>query len=319
MSVTLIAAVVALVLGHLAPSLAASVRQYGWYGDWIGWLNRQFPGDGFWRGQWGIALALVPPLLVVGLFQLAIDAQLLGVAELLFGVAVLFYAWGPRDLDRDVNAILDAPDPLARAEAAEWLSIDGNPSLDGGNLVESVFRNAMRRWFGVLFWFLLLGPVGAILYRLLVLSVVAPSVAAVASRNLPSGTARGARTLLAMLEWPVAQLMTLALALVGNFDAVLGAWRASGGASFRLDRRFLGAVARASVRSELADYAADYAAGEADDSVGESGVTASGPAAAANPGLPDLPELRDAMSLVWRCLLVWLAVLALFVIAGFVS
>ena len=33
----------------------------------------------------------------------------------------------------------------------------------------------------------------------------------------------------------------------------------------------------------------------------------------------ELPELRDAMSLVWRCLLVWLAVLALFVIAGWVS
>ena len=28
---------------------------------------------------------------------------------------------------------------------------------------------------------------------------------------------------------------------------------------------------------------------------------------------------RDAMSLVWRSLLVWLAVLALFVIAGFVA
>jgi AmpE protein len=32
-----------------------------------------------------------------------------------------------------------------------------------------------------------------------------------------------------------------------------------------------------------------------------------------------LPELRDAMSLVWRILLLWLALLALFVIAGWVS
>ena len=68
MSVTLIATVVALVLGHLAPSLAGAVRQYGWYGDWVRWLNRQF-GDGTaWRGQWGIALALLPPQNATGNF-----------------------------------------------------------------------------------------------------------------------------------------------------------------------------------------------------------------------------------------------------------
>ena len=83
----------------------------------------------------------------------------------------------------------------------------------------------------------------------------------------------------------------------------------------RLDTRFLGAVARASVRSELAEEAAERAAAQADDGDDESGLAGSGRAY----DLGDLPELRDAMSLVWRCLLVWLAVLALFVIAGFVS
>ncbi len=316
MSVTLIAAVVALVLGHLAPSLAVAVRQYGWYGDLIRWLDGQFPEGSFWRGHWGIALALAPPLLVVGLFQLALDAQLFGLAEMLFGIAVLFYAWGPRDLDRDVASVLDAPDPNTRRVAAAHLTADGNPSLEGGNLVGAAFRSALRRWFGVLFWFLVLGPFGAIAYRLSVLGV--QGVDGEAGRNLPSRTARGARTWLALLEWPVAQLMTLALALIGNFDSVLGAWRSSGGGSFRLDNRFLGAAARASVRSELDEEAADHASRShagVDESVDEIGMTTSMAAL----GTRDLPELRDAMSLVWRCLLVWLAALALFVIAGFVS
>jgi AmpE protein len=310
MSVTLIAVVVALVLGHAAPSLAG-LRQYDWYGNWVRWLDARIGSEGsFWRGRWGIALALLPPLLAVGLFQVALDAPLLGLAGLLFAIAVLFYAWGPRDLDVDVEAIVEAPHADARREAVArlWPAAETAPLPDGGRvpdgptLVEAVFRNALRRWFGVLFWFLLLGPVGALGYRLVQLSAEEE-----ASRALPGENLAGARWLLALLEWPVAQLMTLALALVGNFDSVLGAWKDAGGGSFKLDRGFLGAAARASVRSELADEAMDYA---------ESGVPAG---SALVLELGELPELRDAMSLVWRILLLWLAILALFVIAGWVS
>ena len=303
MSVTLIAVVIALLLGHFAQPFVAALRQYDWYVDWLRWLSARFGEGSAWRGRFGIAIALLPPLLVVGLFQVALDAPLLGLVGLLFAVAVLVYAWGPRDLDVDVDAITATSDPVARRKAAARLwPVGHEPLMDGASLVEAVFRNALRRWFGVLFWFLLLGPVGALLYRLAVLSVEGESAA-----QVPSTTAQGAQRLLAALDWPVAQLMTLSLALVGNFDTVLTAWREAGGASLSLANRFLGAVARASVRSELVEEASDYA----DD---HGVVPARYMAVAA-----DLPELRDAMSLVWRCLLVWLAVLALFVIAGWVS
>ena len=88
---------------------------------------------------------------------------------------------------------------------------------------------------------------------------------------------------------------------------MLAAWKDAGGASFDVESRFLGAAARASVRSELADEAMEYV---------EEGVVS--PRAVVRE-LGELPELRDAMILVWRILLLWLAVLALFVIAGFVS
>lgn len=248
-------------------------------------------------------VAVVPPLLAVSLFQLALAEPLMGLGGLVFAVFILFYAWGPRDLDLDVEALASAPDAGARREAAARLWPDGaTPALDGGSLVEAVFRSALRRWFGVLFWFLLLGPVGALGYRLVALAAEGE-----ASRRLSGETLAGARTLLALLDWPVAQLLTLAMALVGNFDTVLGAWREAGGARFNLDNRFLGAVARASVKCELAEEAADY--------VNESGLPGQSVAVVAG----EVPELRDAMSLVWRSLLVWLAVLALFVIAGFVA
>jgi len=308
MAVTLLAVVAALVIARVRGPLAASVRHYDWYAHWLDWLDAQFPEGSFWRGRWGAALALVPPLLVVLLFQIALRHPLYGLVGVLFAIAVLFYAWGPRDLDLDIDAIADAPDATARRAAMARLWPDAPPlAIDGSALVSAVFQNALRRWFGVLFWFLVMGPTGALLYRLAVLSCEGAY-----ARKVPMETRDGAATLLKLLDWPVAQLLTLALALVGNFDTVLGAWREAGGASFTLDHRFLDAAGRASVRTELAEEAADYA-----DGIAESGIEATPPPAAAP--VSELPELRDAMSLVWRSLLVWLAVLALFVIAGFVA
>jgi len=299
MASTLIAVIIALALGHMVPDLAAGVRRFGWYGQWLRWLNAQFPEGSAWRGQYGIALALAAPLLALGLFQLALDEPLLGLAGLLLDIAVLFYCWGPRDLDLDVAAVLDAPDAASRRTAAARLWPHGeSPRLDGGALVEAVFRNAQRRWFGVLFWFLLLGPVGALLYRLSVLSVEREDGA------LAQETARGARRWLDLLEWPVDQLMALSLALVGNFDSVVGAWREGG---FGLRSGLLDRAARASVRSDIAEEVADYT---------ESGIPASTALAEV---FGDLPELRDAMNLAWRILVLWLAAIALFVIAGWVS
>ena len=60
----------------------------------------------------------------------------------------------------------------------------------------------------------------------------------------------------------------------------------------------------ASVRSEIAEEVGDYA---------ESGIPA---ATALTEVFGELPELRDAMNLAWRVLVLWLAVIALFVVAG---
>ncbi|WFC41535.1 hypothetical protein [Pseudoxanthomonas sp. SE1] len=297
MSITLVAVVLALVLGHVAPTLVAAFRQYAWYGAWLRWLGERSGGAGVWQARFGVALAIVPVLLVVTVLQWMLDSPLYGLPGLLFDIVVLVYAWGPRDLDVDVEAVIDAHDAPTRRAAIARLGLTGEAAaLDGPALVEAVFVNAMQRWFGVLFWFLLLGPVGAVLYRLSVLATQGEWASA-----LPEENRLGARAVKTALDWPVAQLMTLAMALVGNFDTVFTAWREAGGTRLRLDTGFLGYAARASVRCELAEEAEEYA---------EEGMVQA---------MRELPELRDAMSLVWRILLLWLALLAVFVIGGWVS
>ena len=308
MSATLIAVVLALLLGHAVTSLAR-LRRYEWFDRWLAFGQRQ--AGSVFASPYAILLSLGLPLLLVAWLQSALDGRFFGVPGFLFAVAVLVYCWGPRDLDIDVEAVEEAPDEAARERAiAQLAGEERRPAADDeAGLVTAVFSGARRRWFGVLLWFLLLGPFGALLYRL------TERGASAAIGHLPPAHAVAYRHLLAILDWPVAQLMALALAIAGNFDAVYGAWRdwhhARRGQPFDFSTGFLDAVAlageRQSRREESAERALDAEAGldiPADD------FPPDAPAA--------LPAMHAAMTLVWRILIVWLVVLALFVLAGFV-
>ena len=135
MSVTLIAVVIALVVGHTMPALA-SLRRYDWFVSWLDWLNTQAGDNTAWRSRWGLALALAVPLLLVLLLQLALRNDLFGLPAFVFALLMLFYAWGPRDLDHDVDAVVEALDAQARRTAAMRLFPErSEPSLEAGALV----------------------------------------------------------------------------------------------------------------------------------------------------------------------------------------
>lgn len=297
MFTTLVAVIVALALGHVAPAQVEALRRFDGFGRWLGWLQRRVGEQALWQGRYGLVLALLPWLLLFAALQWLLRGQWYGLPSLLFGVLVLAWTWGPRDLDRDVEAVVEADDVHERRVAIAQLQVaGGSVQQEIPSLAEAVVINGLRRWFAVLFWFLLLGPLGAVLYRLLALLVEGPLLP-----RLPSASANSGKILLALLEWPVAQLMTFSMALVGNFDTVLRAWREAQGNRWSLQPLFLGAVARASVSAELRDEAHDYT---------DVGLV---------PVWRRLPEVRDAMSLVWRILLLWMAVLAALVIAGWVT
>lgn len=291
MTWTVMAVVTALFLGHTVPQLGRW-RDFTWFEHWLGVMRRGISGNALWQQYGSVLLAVGLPALLLTLLV----AWLGGFAAFLLALATMLYTWGPRDLDLDVRAILLAESLESKEQAAKTLYEEGQAvSLEGPAVVAALFENALTRWFAVLFWFLLLGPGGALAYRLLYLLVHSKH-----EHDLPEGVHAAAVRALQVAHCPPAHLMALAMALAANFDTVVQIWRgwyAAGG--MRLDYAFLPAAGNASVASELAEEAAD-----ADD----------GPAAA-----PALLELRDAMSLAWRMLLLWLAVLAIFVLAGLVN
>jgi AmpE protein len=289
MAEALVAAVLAVVLGHSLPALPAW-RRFEWFADWRRWLARQLHGE-LDASLSAVLLLLLPPVLLLAAVQGVLDNVLFGLPGFLLSLLVLLWCWGPRDLDRDVDALVRS-DGIEAVDAARHL---GSRGSDPGALVETVFQAALQRWFAVLLWFLLLGPAGALLYRL---TQIAADDNGARAEETPLGVLK------LVLEWPAAQLMTLALALAASFDPAIQAWRdwhRARGGWWIADTGFMLAAARASVDCELALEEPDELP---PDTVGRH------PAARA---------LHDAMSLVWRMLIVWLTVLALLVLAGYVG
>jgi AmpE protein len=289
MGLTLIAAVIALVVGHALPDLGR-LRRFDWLPAWARLVDRRADA-----APWlSVLLVVVPPLLLLGLLQWGLAGKAFGLASLALGVVVLFYAWGPRDLDLDVEAVATAPDADRRASALESLGLPIAGAISPTRAVDAVFTEALRRWFAVLFWFAVLGPVGALGYRMIALLARREGVADPGDSPRRETFERLAQ----LLEWAPAHLVTLALAIAADFDAVARAWRdfhAERGEWFTLDAGFLRAAARASVDAdiELDPALVDARAG--------------------------IAELEEALGLNWRVLIVWGIVFALFVLAGLIG
>jgi AmpE protein len=291
MAKTLIAILIVLLSTHAMPDLAR-FRGFPWLRGWLA------PGDQ--PGNDSARTLLITGLMVVAtaLIQAALHRHWFGLLELAFMVVVLYFSWGPRDLDNDIDAVLKAPDSERRRAAAQRLN-DGVSEapvpFNASALVEASFSAALSRRFGVLFWFALLGPVGALGYRLVQLLARSPGFAAAAGDMRPTFE----RTAL-ILDWAPAHVLVWTLALVSDFDATVRAWReyhlAHGQGYFTLDLGFVGFIARAGVDADVA------AGDEGDEGVG-------------NP----LTELADARIILRRVLYVWIAVIAVVVLGGWAT
>jgi AmpE protein len=292
MATLLLAVVIAVAVAHVAPDLGR-LRNFEWLTSWVAFAQRTFGEARFWRGAGGVALVVGVPVVALLLVQVLLDDAWFGLFELVLGAIVLFYCWGPRDLDLDVEAVAGAPDAERRDAALRSLAASGPPPAPGpGVLVDTVFREALRRWFGVLFWFVVLGPAGALGYRIVQLLARDAAFAG----GVPPEQATPLEKLAQALDWPAAHLMTLALAVAADFDAVASAWRDFHAARDRtrvLDTGFLYSAGRASVDADI------------DDGEGYADGTRA-----------QLAEMQEAMALAWRILLVWGVVFALFVLAG---
>ncbi|OZB36125.1 MAG: hypothetical protein B7X35_03625 [Halothiobacillus sp. 14-56-357] len=195
----------------------------------------------------------------------------------------------------------DSADPIEQAGSAD----EARPQ----QLAERIITLGFNEWFAVLFWFVVLGPAGALFYRLtdwlaqpLPDTVTTSDSTATQSISTRPSASPGFDTLparlLALLDWPIARLYAFLLLLAGGFNRGLDAWLNSPvGPELSLAQKnadLIGRVGHASLELEREDDCAEGAVCLADQS----------------------RWYKNASAIVMRALMIGLGIVALFTLSG---
>lgn len=266
-------------------------RGHGWfrqYADWLAvsparaWVNASSAGP---------IVMLLPPVLLVSGLQFVTHGAWGGLLEFAFSLLVLLFSLGPTDLGRDSDEYLTAreiPDEENSNRMAGLMCKSETPGDDPPRSLSvaiCILTEANRRLFGPLFWFILLGPVAAALYRLTALAADW-----YAEKNITDSSGNMIRRLDFFLDWFPARLTALGYAAAGNFEAVAEVWKNFHAFNNDKQRKEATLLLEAAGTAALDTYPSQ-------DELDQLSVTP--------------PVVEDAMALVWRTLSLWIIVLAI--------
>jgi adenosylcobinamide-phosphate synthase len=293
-SMNVLAIIAALLLEQWRP-LGDRKSLYGVASRWSQWVEESFNAGEARHGTiaWLVAVGLAVLGSALAWWLLSLLHPLLG---LLFNVAALYLTLGFRQFSHHFTAIqaalregeLDRARELISAWRDEPLLPRTREEVVRLTIEESIAASH-RHVFGVLLWFMLLpGPSGAILYRLSHL---------VRRRWAGLGAfGRFAVRAHAFLEWPAARLTAIAFAVVGDFEDAVYCWRTQAAAwPDREQGIVLAAGAGAmGVRLGLPISSEGGMAPRPELGIGEAA---------------DVQYLDSAVGLLWRALVLWVFML----------
>ena len=301
---TLITVLISLVLDHVLYAHRDS-RVGLWFNRAADAVAARLPSA--WDGVGGAIAIVGPPVIVMLVVQWLVAGWLFGLVSLVIAVLVLLYSLGPLDIANHVEDYVDARRPDDHERTAWYFRrVTGEappdtPQEEGRRMVEAVLYQGHDHLFATVFWFCLLGPTGAVLYRMAAEGALRPPASVVDRPALH----RSLRYVLGVLGWIPARLIAFGYAMTGSFEEALRRLRGR----FRPAGDLLG-----SNRQLLID--AGTAALRQDRDERESGEADS----ADERRSPDPADVVDAArALAVRTAVLWLAVLALLTLGGWFS
>lgn len=297
---------IALLIEQARP-LAVDNPVHGVLQAWTRWLRGGLDtGQGLHAWLAWLFGAAVPALLTALVYWVAVRLGVLAV--FLWVIAVLYLTVGFRQFSHHFTEIRQAleegNEAQARAALKQWQGID-TAQLSRAELLCLVIQQsalaAHRHVFGVLglfvvFWWLGLGPAGAVFYRM-------AEYLAREWRASPDGTPSAALQHAGSQAWQwidylPARATAVGFAVVGNFEEALSSWREEASEHAQgSDGVVLAALAGAlNVRLSPA----------------RAGTEDAEPSLRAE---PQLAHLTSAVGLVWRSVVLWMLLLALLTLA----
>lgn len=268
-------------------------RRFDWFDAWEGRIRDWCTARGI-GGVLTVLAVLSAPVLLVGLIYLGLYSLLAGLLALAFNVLVLVLCLGPEDLDDQVTAVMQALDEgdeeAVRAAAVSLLGPDlPEKRLDlQHQLVDTILLQANERIFSLLFCFILLGPLGAVLYRF---------TCHLKGRQLGEDTAyaKSIRRLHDLLAFVPAHLTALGYAMAGSFVDAVHAWR------LRFDNW------KANWQASVSEAVVDAGRGALQYEFSQ------------EEGIDDIAlhaQIKSTLGLVWRTLVIWVVLIAVFSLLG---
>jgi adenosylcobinamide-phosphate synthase len=309
MSEILIAVLLALTLDYLIPD-RQGIKPFAWYRDWAESIEERFNGGKRVHGIGAVALAILPILAGVAVIHYILG-ELGWILQFIFNVIVLYVCVDVSRLSKTANAVSMALESGDADEANEQLQVltgksttDVNETEIARAAVEGVLKQGNTLIISPIFWFILLGPFGAVLQRL---SSILDSLWGHRYERFAEFGWAAAR-FDDVLGWVPARITALSYALMGSFEDALHCWRKRVGVWSDINSGPLLASGFGAMHMQSCDVSADE--GEYEEQSLELTV------------IPDAGHVRRAVALVWRVMLLWLVVGILMAgahLAGFIS
>jgi len=306
---TFICIIAVLILEQL--QAAPAVRIMAWQVAYAEFLERQFNGGERRHGvtAWAVGVAL--PALLLLMLHVGFN-YIHPLLSFSFDFVVLYLVMGFRQFSHfftDIQMALRMGElERARQLVSQWRGVSAERlgSTEIARLaIEQGLLSSHRHVFAPLLWFMVLGPAGAVLYRLSL--GMAQQWAASAWRAAEDDTfGRFAQQAFQVIDWLPARLTAVTFAIVGDFEDAVYCWRTQAGQWADASSGILLASGAGALGVKLGLPLPDVIGIEARPELGL-GEDA------------DVEHLQSAIGLVWRALVLCLLLLALLTVASWVG